>query len=256
MPGIASNSNDRHMRMKIFLLTNLSFFRFCFWGQQSAAGAIVASLGVGALAEGVEIGDCGVVAEIEDGLGIDGIAHVSRLEVQVWACAAAGVAAQCDGSAGLHVLAGLDQKARQVAIDGLEAIGVAHDHVEAIASALKAGEAHTAGECGTHGVADGGAQVDTLVGAAELGAVAVRRGDHTTLDGHAEVAHVDALGAGHVAVFVRIDQVALPALGVDVGLGLFVLIEVLCVFLSLFEADALVDALLLGEHLGMSLAIA
>ncbi len=84
------------------------------------------------------------VLEVDDGVGVDGDAHIAGLEMQVCAGAAACVAAEGDGVAGLDYLVGLDEEAAEVAVDGLHAVGVTHHHIIAITATLILGEANFA----------------------------------------------------------------------------------------------------------------
>lgn len=209
---------------------------------------VVARLGVTALVEGVTVGVSDAVLEVEDCLGIDCVAHKTGLEVQVRTGGTAGVAAQGDGLAGLDNLVGLHEEAREVAIDGLEAVLMAHNHVEAETVALKLGEPHLAVKGGAHCVAHGRAQVHTLVVAAETRTVAVVARDVVAVDWHTVARDVDYLARGHVALLEGVHQTAIPSLGVDIGLGLLIVVEALGVGVNGLGPDFVLHALLVGEQ--------
>jgi len=61
----------------------------------------------------------GVVDEVEDGGGVDGVAHVAGLEVEMGTGAATGAASKADGLSRPDSLPLLDQGAVHVAVDGL-----------------------------------------------------------------------------------------------------------------------------------------
>ena len=132
---------------------------------------------------------------------------------------AACVAGQGDGVAGAHILVGLDEKFAQVAVYGLQVVGVAEHDIVAVAAALVFGKAHPAVKCGADGVAGVGLEVDALVHAAEALAVSVGRG-HVAGVGHVVAGDVNHRALGHGGIFVAIDILAFPALGVYVKLGL------------------------------------
>lgn len=73
--------------------------------------AVVARLLVCALGEEVGVGVRASVFEVENGFGVDGVAHESGLEVEVGACASSGVASQCYGLSGFHILVWLHEEA-------------------------------------------------------------------------------------------------------------------------------------------------
>ena len=73
------------------------------------------------------------------------------------------------GLAGLHILVGLNQEAREMTIDSFQTILMAHDDIETITTTLKTCQAHTTRESRIHSVTDCRTQVNTFVGAAKLG---------------------------------------------------------------------------------------
>ena len=73
--------------------------------------AVVAGFLVGALCEEVGVGVCAPVAEVEDSLWIDGVAHEAGFEVEVWASASAGVASEGDRLTCFHILVRLHEEA-------------------------------------------------------------------------------------------------------------------------------------------------
>ena len=73
--------------------------------------AVVAGLLIGALCEEVGVGVGAPVAEVEDCLRIDGVAHEAGFEVEVWACASASVAGEGDRLTSFHILVGLHEEA-------------------------------------------------------------------------------------------------------------------------------------------------
>ena len=73
--------------------------------------AVVAGFLVGALCEEVGVGVCASVAEVEDSLWIDGVAHEAGFEVEVWASASTGVAGEGDRLTCFHILVRLHEEA-------------------------------------------------------------------------------------------------------------------------------------------------
>ena len=73
--------------------------------------AVVAGFLVGALCEEVGVGVCAPVAEVEDSLWIDSVAHEAGFEVEVRACASAGVASEGDRLTCFHILVRLHEEA-------------------------------------------------------------------------------------------------------------------------------------------------
>ena len=73
--------------------------------------AVVAGFLVGALCEEVGVGVCAPVAEVEDSLWIDGVAHEAGFEVEVWTSASAGVAGEGDRLTCFHILVRLHEEA-------------------------------------------------------------------------------------------------------------------------------------------------
>ena len=135
-----------------------------------------------------------------------------------------------------------------MAVDGLEAVGVAEDHVVSVALTLKVGEAHAAAESSVDGVAGAELQIHALVLAAETRTVAVRRGDISRA-GHGEVAHVDILEVGHCHAGVGVDAARVPSLGVDIELRfLLVFEEVVEKILSVLYRDLVADIFLTGNE--------
>ena len=125
--------------------------------------AVVAGFLVGALCEEVGVGVCAPVAEVEDSLWIDGVAHEAGFEVEVWASASTGVAGEGDRLTCFHILVGLHEEARKVTIYGFEAVFVTNNHIEAVSAALILGETNSAAECCVNGVADRCAKIHALV---------------------------------------------------------------------------------------------
>ena len=113
------------------------------------------------------------VGEVENGFGVDGVAHKTRFEVEVRPRAASGVACQCNGLSGFHILVGFHKEARKVTIHGFEAVFVAHNHIESIAAALVFGEAHPSAKGSVDGVANACANVHAFVHTFESWAIAV-----------------------------------------------------------------------------------
>lgn len=95
-----------------------------------------------------------LVAEVKHQCRVEGYTAQTCLEMEVRACASAGVAAQTDGLTGAHLLILADELLGKVAVDGLKAIGVTDDDVVAIAAGFVAHDAHLTGEGGADGVAD------------------------------------------------------------------------------------------------------
>ena len=73
-----------------------------------------------------------LVGKVEDSAWVDGISHVAGLEVQVRAGRTACVTTKSNGVASFYILVGLNEPFRQVAVDGLELIGVADNDIFAI----------------------------------------------------------------------------------------------------------------------------
>ena len=73
--------------------------------------AVVAGFLVGALCEEVGVGVCAPVAEVEDSLWIDSVAHEAGFEVEVRACASTGVAGEGDRLTCFHILVRLHEEA-------------------------------------------------------------------------------------------------------------------------------------------------
>ena len=93
------------------------------------------------------------------------------------------------------------------------------------------------------------------MGSAELGTVAVMRGHVITLNGHHIVTHVKHLGVRHVGVLIAVHKIALPALGIDIGLGLALLIQVGSILLSFLNSDLVLHSVLLGEQVVVHLTV-
>ena len=66
--------------------------------------------------------------------------------------------------------------------------------------------------------------------------------------------HVKHLGIGHVGIFVAVNQIAFPTLGIDVRLRLALLIEVCGIVLSFLYSYLIFNAILLCQQIAMSLA--
>ena len=130
-------------------------------------------LAIGVFVKGEDVFVGHTVVKVDDGVGVDGDAHVTCLEVEMGTCAASGVASERDGVAGLDYLVGLHEKAAEVAVDGLHAVGVTHHYVVTVTSALIFCEAYFAREGGSYSVAYLELQVHAVVVAAETCAIAV-----------------------------------------------------------------------------------
>ena len=115
----------------------------------------------------------------------------------------------------------------------LETVVVTNYYIETVTTTLEARQTHATRECRVNGVTDCSTQVDTLVSATELGTVAIVAGHIVTLNGHHIVADVKHLGVGYVGVFIAVNEIALPTLGVDIGFGFALFIEVCGIFLGL-----------------------
>ena len=104
-------------------------------------------------------------------------------------------------------------------IDGLQTVLMSHNHVEAVATALKASQTHAARKCRVNGIANGCTQVNSLVCATELGTITIVRGHIVALNRHHIVANVKHLGVRHIGILIAVDEIAVPTLGIDIGLG-------------------------------------
>ena len=103
--------------------------------------------------------------EVDEPGGVEGVALVAGLEVQVRTAGTAGGAAQADDVAGVHPVAGFLVAAGQVAVEGLQAVRVPDDDEVAVAAHI-VGHADLAVKGGIHRRAGGVGQVDALVPAA------------------------------------------------------------------------------------------
>ena len=134
----------------------------------------------------------GMVREVKNRGGVDGITHEAGFEMEVWAGAAAGAASKADGVACAHCLIGLYEVLIEVAVYGLESIGVADDDVVAVALAFIGGQTYFSVECGINGVVHLDADVYSLVHALEALAIAIGRGDDAVVR-HTVACYVDYL---------------------------------------------------------------
>ena len=163
--------------------------------------------------------------------------------MQVGTCGTACVAAESDGFAGLYVLVGRYEEFRQVTVNGLKVIGVAHDDIVAIAAALEVGDAYTAVESGVDGIADVYLEVYSLVHAAEAAPITVGRRDISRY-GHGEFRYVNISRLRYINTGIAVDMLTFPAFGVDVEFGFFLFaeqsFEVFCRIVNLCGGVALV----------------
>lgn len=219
-----------------------------------ARGLVVARLCIGVLGEGVGVGVGTLIAEVDDGCGIDGVAHVASLKVEVRTCAAAGVATEGDRLTGFHYLVGFYKKLIEVTVYSLQAVGVAHDDIVAIAACLVVGEAYFAVEGCADGVVATDAKVDTFVHTSEFRAVAIA-GGHGTLVGHRKTGDIDHHAVGHILLAKRIYTLRIPTLGIDIELRLDIIDEVdKCIFV--YKADLVLVSGLIGQQLSVCLRVA
>ena len=112
-----------------------------------------------------------------------------------------------------------------MAVDGLQSVGVAEDHVVTISFGLIVGEAHFAFESGVDCVVRTDVKVDTFVHATETGAVAIV-GVDLAGNGNVISRHVDHFAVGHFRFAEGVDTLAVPSFGVDVELRLDVVDQV------------------------------
>lgn len=212
-------------------------------------GVEVTSPGVGVLVEGVFVGVDGLVGEVENCRGVDGVSHEAGFEVEVGAEGAAGVAAEGDGFAGFHILIVFHKEFREVTVYGFEAVGVTEDYVVAVAFALEVGQTYAAVEGSADGVAGLQFQVNALVDAAETGTVTVG-GCHVAGGRHGEPADVNDLGVRHFLANVSVDAAGVPSFGVDIQFGFFLLFEeVVDEVLSFLYGNLLLDVFLFGDEI-------
>lgn len=195
------------------------------------------------------------VLEVEDGFRVDCIAHETCFEVKVWTGASASVAGESDWLTSFHVLVRLHKEAREVTINCFKAVFVTNDYIEAVATAFVFCEADASAECCIDGIANGCADVNTLVHAFEARAITVRRGYHCLFDWHHIVLNIDALAVGHCGFFVRIYQAAFPTFGVDVRFWFNVFPEFLGILLAFFEVDSFVNFRLACKFVGVCFAV-
>lgn len=99
-------------------------------------GGVFLRLAIGVFIKGEDVFVGHTVVKVDDGVGVDGDAHVTCLEVEMGSGAASGVASERDGVASLDYLVGLHEKAAEVAVDGLHAVGVTHHYVVTVTSAF------------------------------------------------------------------------------------------------------------------------
>ena len=115
----------------------------CFWsvclGCCCARAVVLAAL-IGRFVKSEDVFVGSHVLEVDYGSRVDGEAEIACLEVEVRPGGAAGVAAQGYGLSGADALVGLDKKFREVTIDGLHAVVMAHDHIVAVAFAFIFGQ--------------------------------------------------------------------------------------------------------------------
>ena len=167
----------------------------------------------------------GAVSEIEDSAGIDGITHKTSFEMEVRTCATTCAATEADWLTGFHYLIRLNEVAVEVTIDCFEAIRVADDDIITITASLIIGETHLPGECGIDGIVGTDTEVDTLVHTTELGAITIV-GSNRTLARDTEVSDIDYFGIGDIRLLERVDALAIPALGIDIGFRLDIIHKV------------------------------
>ena len=98
-------------------------------------------------------------------LWVDGIAHITHLEVEMAAEGASGISAEADDIAALHLVASRDKALRHVGVVGFEAVGMVNDD-EVTVALVAFGDAHHAIEGSINGFAGGLSQVETIVEAA------------------------------------------------------------------------------------------
>ena len=157
----------------------------------------------------------GAGLEVDEPGGIEGRPPVTGLEMQVRSGGSAGRAAQADDVTGAYPVAGLDIPAGQVAVEGLQPIGMADDHQVAVAAHI-IGDADLAVKGGSHRRSGGIGEVDTLVPAAvpvaeeraRMGlvrAVVAVQGVHNP--------EAEAVGQGRRLLAVGIHGARVPALG-------------------------------------------
>ena len=150
----------------------------------------IAWLGVSTFVKCVLVSVDGLVGEIEDCRRIDRVAHITGLEVEVAAEAASGVAAKGYRFACLHILVGLDKEFGEVAVNCLQPIGVAHNHVVTVSVTLEVGKPDASVKCGADSVACLELEVNAFMYTFEPGTVSIGRSD-VSRGGHSEVAHVN-----------------------------------------------------------------
>ena len=67
--------------------------------------------------------------------------------------------------------------------------------------------------------------------------------------------NVEHLGVRYIGILVAVHQVAVPALGIDIRLGLALLIEVCGIFLGLLNPDLILYSVLLGQQVTVHLTV-
>ena len=160
--------------------------------------------------EGIEVARHILCREVEKELGIDGFSRKTGFKMQVRTETAPGVASQADGLAGTHLLVGGNELLGQVAVDGFEAVGMAHHDVIAIAALIVAHYADFAVEGGHDGVAGIDLDVKTFMYTFESGTVTETRGDVARGSGHTKAAQVNHEAVGHFFALVGVCLVGDP----------------------------------------------
>ena len=167
------------------------------------------------------------VVEIDHTLGIEGLAHIPRLEMEMRAGAAAGAAAQTDRLARRNQIVLMDQMLRQMPVIRLQTVGMTHhDEIAVAAGSLAAADiTHDAVKRRTDRIAHAKRHVDAVVGTP---LAVLERGTATADDGRHETVRridqqqVDGLGQiGHLHVAIGVDGLDVPVVeqagGIDVG---------------------------------------
>ena len=67
--------------------------------------------------------------------------------------------------------------------------------------------------------------------------------------------NVKHLGVRHVGILTAVDKLTVPTLGVDIGLGLTLLIEVGGILLSFLDTNLVLYSTLLGQQIVMTIAV-
>ena len=129
-------------------------------------------------------GSEGVVGEVEDPFGVEGLVLEAHFEMEVWAGAATGAAAKAYGLAGAYHLFAAYVDFGEVTIDGFEAV-VVTDYDEVAVGAHGAGDAYDTGKGCPDGVSGIESDVDATMGSFPTPAIG---GGDDVFDGEAEVA--------------------------------------------------------------------